>query len=65
MVDISIKTQQLYDASLDLLEACKSSCESIQKAFDIMDRGGKWSDAEVWLNNAKGYAQEAIEKATE
>ena len=42
-------------------DACEAALEAIQKAFDIMDNGdGRWLDAEIWLNNAKGTLQEAL-----
>ena len=60
----------LIAAAPDLLEACRASCEAVQKAFGIMDnsapafaaKSGYWEDAEIWLNNAKGVCQAAIEK---
>jgi hypothetical protein len=42
-------------------QGCEAALEAIQKSFDIMDRGGKWFDAEIWLNNAKGTVEEALE----
>jgi len=42
-------------------DACEAALEAIQKAFDIMDdANGRWLNAEIWLNNAKGTLQEAL-----
>ena len=46
-----------------LKEACDGALESIQKSFDIMDRGvsqHNWDNAEIWLNNTKANLQEAL-----
>jgi hypothetical protein len=53
---------QLIAAAPDLLEACKAAVENCARALDAGDKGD-WKSAEIFINNERGIAEAAIERA--
>ena len=55
---------QAVNSHDQLVGAIDAAQEAIDHVFEIMDRGGDWGDAEIWLNNLAIINQAALYNVT-